>query len=153
MLIVNLLKKEGIMLERLSIPNTKSKLEVNEELLEKLKEWADEGIYEYEMAERLGITPQHFSRLKSQYPALKELDLKNRGEIVREDRATKVMWDMIEMRNKQSASLIMFYLKCKHGWTEKRTLEITSSNNSIPDISNLDPIEASKVYNEFMKNN
>ena len=141
------------MLEKLTIPDTRSKLVVDEKLLEQLSEWASQGLYEYEMADMLGITPQHLSRLKSFYPALKELNLKDKAHEGRVDRAMRNMWNMIEKQDKSSASLIMFYLKCQHGWTEKRTLEITSSSNNIPDISKLDPIEASKVYNEFMKNN
>jgi len=135
------------MIEKLSIPDRKPHLKITEELIEDIKNQAERGMQQQEIAWYLGITPQRWSKLKSIYPALKNIGKK--GKARGKARALAPLWTLID---KGDLGAIAFYLKTQHGWTEKKTLDIKHEiSKEIPNLKDVDPIEASKIYHQFMK--
>lgn len=80
---------------------------------EKVRTLASQGIYEKDIARCLGIHPNYLPELKRRNPALQDAIETGNSEGLAF--ATEKLMEEIGSRNLKA---IIFYLRCKHGWSD-----------------------------------
>lgn len=96
------------------------------EILDKVRQQAQAGITEANIARNVGLHPSTFSEKKQKYPELAEA-LKV-GHAVGEELAVGALWRAIQNPEcKGHMTAVLFYLKARHGWSDGRTTTVETT--------------------------
>lgn len=105
------------------------------------------GLTKYLLQNYFDVSRDVWGRAEKRDPELRKAF--NRGQARAISRASKKLWDLIEIGNLQA---IMFYLKTRAGWSEKYNPELDCNvSEPVISINVTDPIEAAKIYQQIMK--
>lgn len=89
------------------------------EVLQQVTDWIAQGYTEASVAKTLGYSATHFSGLKRKYPELAEA-IKNGRRTVEQLVQDKFWSMMFDDDHPKQFSALVFYAKCKLGWSESR---------------------------------
>lgn len=92
------------------------------EVLAKIKELAELGVTEANIARQVGIHPTTFSEKKRVYPEIDEI-LRTAAASGEEFAAKVVRSIMANPNHKQQLAATIFYLKTRHKWKEADTVQ------------------------------
>lgn len=87
-------------------------------VLRKITLWSKKGFTEASISRKLGYTPTYFCELKKKYPELVEA-IKEGNENVEQLVQHKFFDMMMNDEHPKQFSALVFYAKCKLGWSEK----------------------------------
>lgn len=142
----------------------KSKFDITPEIIEEIKELAASGLQLPEIWEYYAISKSTWYAKTYDYEELKKQedpeffgisDIIKQSRAKRGAKAAKKLWEYIDAGGKLGLSALIFYLKTRHGWSEKN-LDLDESGNQPPHENNyklqtLDPIQAARIYQKIME--
>jgi len=101
------------------------------EILEKIREQSRMGVTEANIARNVGLHPSTFSEKKSMYPEVAEAI--RDGMATGENLAVGALWNMIQdTKHKGHLTAVIFYLKCRHGWSDGSRQSGTTVETTAP---------------------
>lgn len=128
----------------------KPKLEVNEEFIKKVYKLSGQGFDNKNLYDYFQVSETTWYEYKSKYPEIERAIKDGKTQFL--EIATNVMREGVLSGDK---AWTMFYLKTQHGFCETKNINAkveTPGEKSTTElkITTNDPIEASRIYQQFM---
>lgn len=128
----------------------KRKIEVTPEFLNEVGQMAGQGFTNENLASYYGVAVGTWCEYKKNYPEIDEAIKDGKAKCLQI--ASSILWQQVLAGN---ITCLLFYLKTQHGYSETRNInaKVGSSDEKSPvelKITTTDPIEASRIYQQFM---